>query len=55
MDENWDRETMDGVEDGYPRSRVAAWAESSLWLLGMGATAFGAALAAEWMLVMALG
>ena len=55
MHDRWDHETMDGIEDGYPRSRMAAWAESSLWLIGMGATAFGAALFAEWALVLALG
>lgn len=55
MRESWDHETMDGIDDGYPKSRMAAWAESSLWLFGMGATAFGAALVAEWALVMTLG
>lgn len=55
MDKNWDDDAIERDEDGYPRSRMAAWAESSLWLVGMGSTAFGAALLAEWALVMTLG
>ena len=55
MDENWDQGAADRIEDGYPKSRMGAWAESSLWLVGMGATAFGAALLAEWALVLTLG
>lgn len=55
MNQDFDPETMDGAPAGYPRSRMAAWAESSIWLVGMGSTAFGTALLAEWALVLTLG
>ncbi len=55
MHDHMDHQMTDRFDDGYPRSRIAAWAESSLWLVGMGATAFGAALLAEWALLVALG
>jgi hypothetical protein len=55
MDKGWNEDDAGRIDDGYPRSRVGAWAESSLWLVGMGSAAFGAALLAEWALVVALG